>query len=148
MDDNHLVRHLLSTLAYRARKVIEDAPAAYPEFSAGSGVCTPVELLHHISGVLSMADSALLATDRADFPLEDWRSEVKRFYDMLERIDHAIADGAQPQKLTWEQLVQGPLSDALTHIGQLATLRRLAGNPVARVSYTRADIQVGQIRLH
>ncbi len=34
---------------------------------------------------------------------------------------------SKPRGVTEEQLLQGPLSDAMAHVSQLLTLRRLAG---------------------
>ncbi|MCL6600961.1 MAG: hypothetical protein K6T81_19830 [Alicyclobacillus macrosporangiidus] len=144
--DTHFMRHLLATIAYRATKVIENAPEHYPAFDAGQGVRTPVEILHHVWDVLLIAYRDLCGGERVEVPVADWGTEVERFYDVLSRLDEAVAGGAQPQKRSWEQILQGPLSDALTHIGQLATLRRLAGAPVPPESYLRARIQIGRIR--
>jgi hypothetical protein len=44
-----------------------------------------------------------------------------------------------------EKLIQGPLADALTHVGQLAMLRGMAGVPVRPESYPRAEIVVGRV---
>jgi hypothetical protein len=39
-----------------------------------------------------------------------------------------------------ERLLQGPFSDAMTHAGQLAMLRRLAGSPVPPENFIVAAI--------
>ncbi len=44
-----------------------------------------------------------------------------------------------------ERLFQGPIADALTHVGQIAFLRRLAGFPVRGENYARADITIGKV---
>jgi hypothetical protein len=44
---------------------------------------------------------------------------------------------------TEEQLLQGPLADAMTHIGQLAILRRLASSPIPKESFDEAVIRPG-----
>lgn len=142
--DDLLIRHLVATLAYRTTKVIQDAPDNYPIFSAGSGVRTPVEILHHMSDLLLFALRALQPVEKVEVPVSDWETEVGRFYDTLTRLDEAMAQGSNPHTLTWEQLLQGPLSDAMTHAGQLTLLRRLAGHPVAGENYSRADIRAGR----
>ena len=38
-------------------------------------------------------------------------------------------------------LMKGPFSDVMTHVGQLALLRRLADAPVAPENFVNADIQ-------
>jgi hypothetical protein len=42
-----------------------------------------------------------------------------------------------------EKLFQAPIADALTHIGQIAMLRRLAATPVRAENYYAAKIAVG-----
>ena len=143
--DLHFIRHLVATVAYRTTKVIENVPPDYPTFSIGEGVRTPIETLHHISNVLEMANAAFQEGSSTVVEMQSWEAEVARFYDVLKRLDEALAMDAKPRTMSWEQIVQGPLADALTHVGQLATLRRLAGNPVARESYIRANVTVGQI---
>ena len=44
-----------------------------------------------------------------------------------------------------DKLIQGPLADALTHVGQLAMLRGMAGVPVGPESYARAKIEAGRV---
>ena len=42
-------------------------------------------------------------------------------------------------------IFQGPIADALTHTGQLALMRGLAGHPVRPESYARAAIEAGRV---
>jgi hypothetical protein len=42
-----------------------------------------------------------------------------------------------------EKFVQGPIGDALTHVGQLVFLRRIAGAPVKQEPYFTAEITPG-----
>ncbi len=75
---------------------------------------------------------------------DDWEVEVKRFFSGLFILDRLLGD----QRLTdtaVEQLIQGPLADALTHVGQLAMLRGMAGYPVRPESYARAEIVRGRV---
>ena len=144
--EKKLIRHFIATLAYRTTKVIREVPKAYPNLSVGSGIRMPVEILHHMSDVLLFAYKALVQSDRVEIPLAPWETEVERFYDVLGRLDEAIVSGAEPRELSWEQLLQGPLSDVMTHVGQLAMLRRLAGDPVPGENFSRAEIQIGKVR--
>jgi hypothetical protein len=145
MNEN-LIRHLLATLAYRTTKAIREVPDGYSDLSIGADVRTPVEILHHMSDVLLFAYRALVRSERMEIALAAWETEVERFYDDLDRLDEAIACGIEPKELSWEQLLQGPLSDVMTHVGQLAMLRRLAGDPILGENFSRADIQIGNIR--
>ena len=62
--------------------------------------------------------------------------------EMLLDLAHQVAGGTPLQRgMSPERLLQGPFSDAMTHAGQLAMLRRFAGAPVPPEDFSRADIQ-------
>lgn len=140
-----LLRHSVATIAYRAGKVIRDAPQGYVDFEAGQKCRTPLQLLAHIGDLfewgLSMAKGQAAWNDAAPQP---WPDEVQRFFDCLKRFDDYLAS-AEPLHASPDKLFQGPLADALTHVGQLAILRRLAGVPIRGENYYRADIATGRV---
>ncbi len=145
MDDgNRLLRHFLASIAYHASKAIRDAPSGYPEVDVGMGVRTPRRILHHVTGVLSYAHSFYERYDSTYFEDKPWGGEVDHFYETLGRLDASMAEG-KPSGVTETQLLQGPLSDAIAHVGQLLMLRRLAGSPVPSENFIYADIRVGRV---
>jgi len=73
-----------------------------------------------------------------------WEREVERFFEVLTQFDAYLAS-EKPLACPAENLFQGPIADALTHVGQIAILRRLAGIPVRGENYFRADISVGRV---
>jgi hypothetical protein len=73
-----------------------------------------------------------------------WEQEVARFFATLKQFDDFLASREAVQA-PLEKLFQGPIADALTHIGQIAILRRMAGRPVKGESYYLAEIQVGRV---
>jgi hypothetical protein len=132
--------HFLATLAYRTQKALRDAPEDFGDFQAGAGVRSPHELLQHMSAVLSFA--VRLYDPDAPEPqrLGTFDAEVRRFHALLDQLArHLESSTAAPT--TPEKLLQGPLSDAMTHAGQLAMLRRLFGSPIAGESFIKADIR-------
>jgi hypothetical protein len=139
------LRQLAATLAYRASKVLRDAPPSFPTYSCGDSTRTPVRIVAH------MGDLMAWAVTIADGDIkwnaggsDDWNREVARFFDGLAALDRALAtDG--PFKGSVDKLIQGPLADALTHVGQLALLRGMAGAPVRPESYARAKIETGRV---
>ncbi len=142
-----LVSHVLAALAYRTQKALRDAPAGYPAFSAGAQVRTPVEILRHMTSVLGYARTFAIGGSYPikPEPLADFAAEQQRFHEMLESLrDHLGADGSLGT-LTAEQLLQGPLADAMTHVGQLAMLRRLHGAPVAPENFIFADVRADRL---
>jgi len=140
-----LLRHALSTLAYRCGKTLRGAPASFAAFQASPATRTPAQVLAHIGDLL---DWALLLADGKhawhDSPPLGWEQEVARFFRALQALDARLAAGA-PLGFPVEKLFQGPIADALTHTGQLAMLRRLAGAPVKGENYFRAEIAVGRV---
>jgi hypothetical protein len=139
------LRHTVATIAYRAAKSERDAPPGFGDFQAGHGARTPLQILAHMGDLFDWALS--MAEGKWDYkqssPLQ-WRKEVARFHASLEAFDAYLASEA-PLGMTTQKLFQGPISDALTHVGQIAILRRLAEAPVRGESYARADIVAGRL---
>jgi len=146
MDEKReLLRHTLATVAYRGAKAVRDAPAGFAEFRAGATSRTAGEVLAHIGDLFDWA-LALAKGNYAwhDSPPLTWDRQVERFFATLEAFDRYVA-GDQPLGFPAEKLFQGPIADSLTHIGQIAMLRRLAGSPIRGESYFKADIAAGRV---
>jgi len=146
MDDKRaFLRHTLATIAYRGGKAVRQAPASFAAFAIGDTPKTPAQILAHIGDLfdwaLSQAKGAEAWTDST--PLE-WEREVDRFFASVARFDGFLASDA-PLALPHEQVFQGAIADALTHVGQLAMLRRLAGAKIKGENYSRADIVAGRV---
>jgi hypothetical protein len=141
---SELLRHYLASIAYHATKAIKDVPNNFPELDIGKDVRTPRRLLHHITGVLTYAHSFYEHYETTHLPLGSWDEEVTLFYETLNKLDKSML-GGKPSGVTEEQLLQGPLSDSMAHIGQLLMLRRLAGSPVPSENFIFADIKAGQV---
>jgi len=140
-----LLRHTLATLAYRGGKTLRGAPPELAGFRAGPQTRTPAEILAHLGDLLDWA--AKLADGQHewhDSPALAWDQGVARFFAALEVCDRRLASGA-PLGSSAGSLFQGPIADALTHIGQIAMLRRLAGFPVRGENYFRAEITAGRV---
>lgn len=145
-DGRALLRHMLATLAYRAQKALHDAPEAFGDFEAGFGVRTPKELLRHMTGVLGYARTWFRGGERErPAPLDTLSDEVTRFHLMLGDLSQHLANDDPLVDMTYERLLQGPLSDAMTHVGQLAMLRRLADSPVAPENFIVADVRADNV---
>lgn len=139
------LRHIVATIAYRGTRVMENLPDDFPEFNAGKGVMTPLQLLGHINMLLHVCTARIKGQDVQKGEIEDWKTEKKRFYKRLAELDDGISTGKTVHVLSLEQLIHGPLLDALTHIGQISMLRRLAGSPIERIGYLKANIRIGRI---
>jgi hypothetical protein len=137
-----VLRHMLATLAYRAAKVLRETPPDFGARTFGSTTRQPTPIVAHMADL--MAWGVTLARGEYTWKAggsDDWNAEVDRFFDQLAALDRellSLAAGAV------EPVIQGPLADALTHVGQLAMLRGMAGSPVRPESYARAEIVVGR----
>jgi hypothetical protein len=144
MSTTELLRHTVATLAYRAGKVLRDAPPGFSRVSAGEGTRTSGQILSHMCDLFDWALS-LANGEHAwhDTSPGEWSADVARFFAALERFDARLAS-SQPPGNSPEALFQGPVADALTHVGQLALLRRFAAAPVKAENYFKADIAIGR----
>ena len=138
------LRHAVATLAYRAAKPIRDAPAEFANFRPGKGSRSAGEILAHLCDLLDWALSIARGKERwRNSKPRSWNEEVDRFFLALTAFDQYLERGevlhAPPEKL-----FQGAIADALTHVGQLAMLRRLAGSRVRGENYYVAKIELGR----
>ena len=140
-----LLQHFLAALAYRTQKALRGAPDSFPDFRAGTNVRTPHELIWHMTGVIGYARTFLHGGDFAPPRLPSFAAEVARFHETLEGLRADLEDAGLTARISDEQFLQGPLADAMTHAGQLAMLRRLAGSPVASENFIFAGIDRGNV---
>lgn len=139
------LRHTLATIAYRAAKVERDAPPGFGTFKLGKNARTPVEIVAHLADLFDWALRMAQGTsDWVQSKPAAWRKEVDRFHASLLAFDRYLASDA-PLGVTPEELFQGPVSDALTHIGQIAILRRQDNSPVRSEVFVKADITPGRV---
>jgi len=140
-----LFRHTVATLAYRGGKAVRGAPPDFAAYRASETTRTPVQILAHIGDLLdwslSVAKGAEEWHNSAPLP---WDREVQRFFAALARCDAYLASDA-PLHESAEKLFQGPIADALTHVGQIAMLRRMAGCAMKGENYHRAEIAAGRV---
>jgi hypothetical protein len=140
-----LLRHTVATLAYRGGKAVQNAPEGFESFRVNETTRTPGQILAHIGDLLDWA----LCTAKGDHTYKEssplpWEEECSRFFKTLEAFDSYLASYATlgfPE----EKLFQGPVADALTHVGQISLLRRMAGGPVRGENYFRAKIEAGRV---
>jgi hypothetical protein len=143
--ERQLLRHFLAALAYRTQKALRGAPAHFETFEPGAQVRTPRELVRHMTAVLGYARTFFLGGQYRAEPLPTLAAEEQRFHEMLKALSALLASDAPLQGITEAQLLQGPFADAMTHAGQLAMLRRLAGAPVAPENFVFAAISATRL---
>ncbi len=139
------LRHCLAALAYRAAKAMRDAPPGFGDFQLNEPTAmTPARIAAHLGDLMEWALSMAQGVEQWHNSTGDWDRQVERFFAALGALDAYLASGA-PLQAPAERLFQGPIADALTHVGQLATRRRLAGAPVRGENYFVAEIVVGRV---
>ncbi len=147
-DKANMVRHFLAALAYRFHKAVNKAPKDFYKLTPGSGIRTPLEIVHHMNGVLGYG-KVVLETGDTDYwyanAKHDWDGEVQTLHKTLESLDALLENAISIEDEKLQRLLQGPLSDAMTHVGQLAMLRRIANSPLPGENFYKADIRVGRV---
>jgi hypothetical protein len=141
----HFLRHTVATVAYRASKALRGAPDHFSSFHIGDKTRTPAQIVAHMGDLfdwaLSIAQGQQTWHDSTPLP---WDAEVARFFIAVKKFDDCLASSDAVDALP-ANLFQGPVADALTHVGQIAMLRRLAGSPVKGENYFKADVGVGRV---
>jgi hypothetical protein len=139
------LRHTVATVAYRGGKAVRDAPASFASYSPDGSPRTAVSILAHIGDLydwaLTQANGAEAWKDSRPLP---WDQEVARFHAALQRFDAYLASDA-PLAVPSETIFQGAIADSLTHVGQLAMMRRLSGARMKSENYSRAEIVSGRV---
>ena len=140
-----MLRHTVATLAYRGAKAVRGAPESFASFKASPTTRTPAEILAHVGDLLDWGLSIAKGSEswHNSEPLP-WAQEVDRFHRALTAFD-AYLGSDDDLRASCERLFQGPVADALTHVGQIAMLRRLAGEPIKGENYSRAKIEAGRV---
>ncbi len=144
-DSRSLLRHTVATLAYRGGKAIRNVDPKFAEYGMGETSRTPAKILAHVGDLMDWA--LAMAEGRRDWsdslPLP-WEQECQRFFSSLKNFDDFLASD-RPLQTSAEKLFQAPIADALTHVGQIAMLRRMAGVPMKSEFYVIADIVEGRV---
>jgi len=138
------LRHAVATLAYRAAKVLRRAPAEFSEFRAGETSRSAGQVLAHMCDLLDWALSQARGKQRwRNSKPTSWTEDTERFFAALTAFDEYLASGEKLHESP-EKIFQGAVADALTHTGQIAMLRRLAGARVRGENYFLAKIEAGR----
>ncbi len=140
-----LLRHTVATLAYRGGKALRGAPAGFAEFRAGDSTRTPGQIVAHLGDLFDWALTKANGAEKwRSTPPLTWEKGCERYFAAIKLFDSRVAS-RKPLACSAEELFQGPIADALTHVGQISMLRRLAGAPVRGKNYARAEIRIGRV---
>ena len=145
LPTREFLRHTLATVAYRGCKTLREVPPGFAGFKTADASRSPVEIVAHLGDLYDWSLSVARGAEKwhNSKPLE-WDREVQRFFAAVKSFDDYLAS-EEPLRAPMEKLFQGPIADSLTHIGQLAMLRRLAGAPIKGENYAVAEITAGRV---
>ena len=145
MNYTETMRRLLATLAFRTRHAFSEAPEGFEDFDAGMGVRTPHQILHHMNDCVSMTNDMLRGQKPTRLEEMSFMETVETFHQKLKELDDTLQEVKMPDEEKCLKLFQGPLCDAMTHVGQLMMLRRLMGSSIPGATYYRSEIKNGQV---
>ena len=143
---NAYLRHTLSTIAYRFQKSVHKTSDSFGDLSIGKSVRTPVEIINHMYQVLYWTRTFIQeeSFDKTAPEKLDLKGEIERFNNELKTLDNVLTK--QELGINYaKRLLQGPLSDILTHVGQLSMLCRLDGYPIEGEDFSSAPIKTGEL---
>ena len=148
MSQPHIdfLRHTFVTIAYRFQLSVNEASDEFGSLDLGHGLRTPAEITHHIFDLLNAMSRFIQdgQFSRSDSELRPLSDEIKRCNSELIKLDELISEKQPDQKVS-KRLLQGPLADALTHVGQIAMMRRLNGDPIKGKNFASAPITAGNL---
>jgi len=144
-SNRHMLRHSLATVAYRGSKAMRGATEDFASFRAPNSCRTPAELLAHLGDLFDWSLSQAKGAPKwQESPVLPWDEGKARFFASLKSFDDFLASDA-PIQFSAEKIFQGPIADALTHVGQIAMLRRIAGIPIRGENLVVAEITEGRV---
>lgn len=146
MDYKITLRHYLAILAYRVGYVIKDASNKYPDFDAGHGIWTPKQIMLHFANLMKVAGDYIEIGKYTPYESDNWDDIIKESFIQLERLDKFFEKRNDIDEELIIQLFQGPICDAMAHVGQLFTLRRMNKNPVDGKAYWKEQIEIGKFK--
>lgn len=140
-----LLRHTVATVAYRSGKALRGAPEQFAHYRVTAASRTPLEIVAHMGDLFEWGLSIAQGMQQWRFTEPtNWAHDVSRYFASLAEFD-AYLGSERMLAVSVGQLFQGPVADALTHVGQLTLLRRAAESPVRSENYFAADITIGRV---
>ena len=138
---NEYLRHTIATIDYRFQKSIKNAKDNFGDFNLGKGGRSTNEIINHMYFVLSSTTIFILEerTQKESPEKLNLNLEIDRFNAELKSLDKVLSENELSMNYS-KRLLQGPLSDILTHIGQISMMSRLNNNPIEWEDFSSAEI--------
>lgn len=141
-NQNELLIHTVKTIRYRFIRATQGASASFGEFRIGANTRLPKEIVNHMFDLVTKTISMLQHGHFGTPPPEqlNFQQEQERLLAALNDLQTGLSR-LPPEPAKAKKLLQGPMLDMVTHIGQLAMLNGLHGNKVPRESYFDARLE-------
>jgi hypothetical protein len=139
---NELLRHAIAAIAYRFNKAIAHTTDGFGKYKVSEHTRTPNEIINHMSD-LSLKAKTMIAEGHFNSPAPTpltFEKEIARFNESLTDLGRALEAKELDASLV-KKLLQGPVLDMATHVGQIAMLNGLNGNKVPKENYFTADVK-------
>ncbi len=136
---DQLILHLIATIKYRFDYAISNANVEYYQLNIGKGTRTPLEIIHHMRGLMYYSAKVITGDRTPMADITSWQEELRLFYESIAMVKDVLSQNTLLPE-DYLKLTQGPLSDALTHIGQLSMMSRLNDNPIPKQNFVHAKI--------
>jgi hypothetical protein len=141
---NEYLRHTLATIDYRFQKSVKYRNTDFGDYTLGKESRSPKEIINHMYFVLS-STTIYIQEERIQKGEPDKLNlelEIERFNSEIKNLDKVLSENELDINYS-KRLLQGPLSDILTHIGQISMLSRLNNNPIESEDFSSSPIKTG-----
>ena len=138
---NEYLRHTLATIDYSFQKSIRLRNATFGDYTLGKESRTPKEIINHMYAVLR-ATTVFIQVERIEKSAPEKLTlelEIERFNSEIKNAELVLSKNELDIEYS-KKILQGPLSDLLTHIGQIAMLSRLNDAPIKREDFSASPI--------
>jgi hypothetical protein len=132
-----VIARLLDSLGFRFYWATEGLSAEQYAFSPGQGCQSIVELVGHIWGLTNWVCISVFGQGerRPEGAPSQRAHALEMLYKLREHfvsLDDAALEAIAIDGHPFWHMINGPLADTLTHVGQINAFRRLAGNPTPK----------------
>jgi hypothetical protein len=141
LERYELLNHALKAIKYRFEKATDGSLENFGEFRVSYNTRSPSEIVNHMFDLVNKTISIITGGDMntESQELMKFDKECHRFLCGLEELMTALQQ-SKIEMFVCKRLLQGPILDITTHIGQLALLNGLNGNKIGKENYYDLDL--------
>ena len=145
MSATTVLIRLIDGLGFRYRWATEGLRVEDMEFQPCNSSMRVWELLAHIHGLLLVSEGFITGKELEEITPVGLEERRRKTLEAVVRIREALLElddeflGNRMYSPPWDErefpiwnLINGPMSDALTHVGQIASWRRINNNPILK----------------